>query len=94
MTDGPSLQIVPPQTNRETLTIIERTEPDLYNFAAWIEYQSPATMAAILELAANELYRRQDWPGIAGRLKDVVRDLRAAAREDALPDNATMKKRP
>lgn len=55
---------------------------DLTTFSQRLGLQSTATIANLLDVTANELYRRRDWPSIAGRVKDAARDLRVVARQE------------
>lgn len=47
----------------------------LHNFAAWIELQPIQTLAGLLELISNDLYRRGEWSA-GNDVKDVTRELR------------------
>lgn len=54
---------------------------DLDTFSMQIE-NSPTifTHASLLELIANDLYRRRNYPTIAGAIKHAAKDLQAMAR--------------
>ena len=53
---------------------------DLTTFAQWIELQPIAVHVGLLELIGNDIYRRKQWPTIAGEIKHAARDLRALSR--------------
>lgn len=49
----------------------------LTTFSSRIELQPISTHITLLELIANDLYRRRDYPMIAGEIKQAGKDLRA-----------------
>ena len=84
MTDGPSL----PMNHRLMISnspasSINRDALDLRNFSEWIALQPVSTHVTLLDLIANDLYRRRDFPTLAGAIKSTAKDLRTFARHEA-----------
>lgn len=82
MTDGPSLaspRIIISDSPAVSIP------PDLTTFAQWIDLQPISVHVGLLELIGNDLYRRQQWPTIAGEVKHVARELSALSRHEKQP---------
>lgn len=54
--------------------------PDLTTFAQWLQLQPVSVHAGLLEEIARDLYRRKQWPYIAGEVKALARTLMAFAQ--------------
>jgi hypothetical protein len=81
ISDGPMLSMTRNTVDPSTLTC-DPYQISLNNYAAWLTLQPYSTIAAILDVTANELYRRQEWTTIAGQVKEAGKDLRAGARQE------------
>ena len=80
MTDGQSLTTPRIIISDSPAVSIPPDAIDLTTFAQWIELQPIAVHVGLLELIGNDIYRRKQWPTIAGEIKHAARDLRALSR--------------
>lgn len=92
MTDGPTIQKDPGYQAllghiESAVTRKDKTTSpiDLTAYAQWIELQPLSTLTGILDVSANDLYRRH-WSTYGAQVKQVVRDLLALSRHQGQAD--------
>lgn len=79
--DGPGVPMVGGvQSPAHGQDVIQEEQIDLTTFSQWIELQPVSTHIGLLELIANDLYRRRNYPTLAGEIKRSATDLRAMVR--------------
>ena len=82
MTDG--FYFYPRNTQWQTGTQESEAAPepqiDLSTSAQWITLQPISTHIALLELIANDLYRRREFPSLASEIKHCAKDLLTLSR--------------